>query len=99
MSKNIYKERLFSSNFGTPGETFTRVIVELEQVKIDASIRFVLSADVTYFYDVRDDEGKTVFDLELLLEKYKTRELALRQAITLADDLKKRYEDYTEATE
>lgn len=98
MSENIYKETLYSENYGTD-KPCCRVIVELEKVKIDASIRFVLSADVTYFYDVRDDEGKTVFDLELLLEKYKTRELALRQAITLADDLKKRYEDYTEATE
>lgn len=95
MSENIYKETLYSENYGTD-KPCCRVIVELEKVEIDVSTRFVLSADVTAFLNPRDDDGKTLYELELLLERYTSREKALRMAISMADDLKKRYEDKVE---
>lgn len=98
MSKNIYKESIFNHQSNYP-DNFTKIKVQLEQVEINGLIRFVLSADVSYHYNPTDDEGREIYSLELLLEKYTPREKALRLAIAMIDDLKKRYEDYTEATE
>lgn len=89
MSKNIYRENLYTDHIGD--EPFHKVRVEIEKVKIEDSTRFILSADVSYFVDPRDYDGRTVYDLELLLERYTSREGALRLAISTADDLKKRY--------
>lgn len=94
MSKNIYRENLYTNHIGN--EPFHKIRVEVEKVKIEYSTRFILSADVSYFVDPRDCDGRTVYDLELLLERYISREGALRLAISTADDLRKRYTGATD---
>lgn len=94
MSENIYKETILGNNNG-PKLPINKIFIQLDRVEIDGFTRFILFADVISFMSPRDDEGETIYELEYLHPRYTSREKALRHTISMADDLKKRYENAT----